>query len=317
MSTALTGAPNRTARSRNLITGKGGIQRAGYTAHRSPDPAGAAAFAVDHMGLSLVHVDNQGRHYLAAEGLDPFSLVFVPGDVGIDHVSFIVHDLEALDAEEARLRETGVEVKRVDPNPLWRSGPALRVISPAGHAVHITPGVPTDVPMASLVIPQASPPAPIVFDHIAIGTTDVEEEMEFATQVLGLRESARVDNPEHGTVLGFCRAHTLFHCYTVVSLPSKKLHHYQFTLKNREALMAAYESMRDGGEVDVVWGPVRHGPGHNIAFYFRDHDGSFVEYSVEEEIILDNDAYVARHWSSEDPMFTDEWGSAPPQIFFV
>ncbi|MGH3321598.1 MAG: hypothetical protein ACRDN9_15780 [Streptosporangiaceae bacterium] len=63
-------------------------------------------------------------------------------------------------------------------------------------------------------------------------------------------------------------------------------------------------------------GPVRHGPGHNIAFYFHDAVGNTIEYSCEEETILADETYVPRTWSVTDQKSLDEWGSAPPSSFF-
>jgi catechol 2,3-dioxygenase len=302
------------ARSSVLPTG---IERAGYVAHRSPDPGRAAAFAVEHMGFTLVHIDEEERHYLAAAGLDAYSLVYLEGaEAGIDHVSYVVPDLAALDREEERLAALTGSLRRIDDNPLWRAGRALGVSSPSGHEVRITPGVHVDVPMAALVVPGAPAPAPIAHDHVAIATEDVESEMAFAFGVLGLKESARVVAPEVGTVLAFLRSRTLFHCYTVVRAAREGLHHYQYTLKNGPAVFAAHEEMLRKGEVDLVWGPLRHGPGHSISFYFRDADGTLVEYAAEEEVVFDDEAYAARIWSAQDQNFADEWGSTPPQVFF-
>jgi catechol 2,3-dioxygenase len=63
--------------------------------------------------------------------------------------------------------------------------------------------------------------------------------------------------------------------------------------------------------VEVVWGPLRHGAGHNIAFYFRDYTGNLVEYSAEEEIILNSATYVPRSWPVTDPLAADEWNKSP------
>jgi catechol 2,3-dioxygenase len=294
----------------------GELQRAGYVAQRTPDPAAAAQFAVDHMGFTLVHVDSNGRHYLAAHGLDPYSLVYEPGDKAFGHVSFVVNDIAALDRQEARMRAGGAEVERIDPNPFWRAGPALRVMSPSGHEVHITPGVNSPVPMAARIVPNTDGPAPITHDHIGLLTTDIDAERKFSADVLGLHETARIFDPEGGLMVAFFRCHTLFHCYTIVAHERNDHHHMQFTLKNGAAVQAAYESMRDGGEVDVVWPPVRHGPGHNVAFYFRDGNGHFVEYSAEEEIIFDDAAYPVREWSTSDPNALDEWGQTAPTVMF-
>ena len=33
------------------------------------------------------------------------------------------------------------------------------------------------------------------------------------------------------------------------------------------AVYAAYDKMKQGGQAKLIWGPLRHGAGHNIAFY--------------------------------------------------
>src|SRR3979409_1307474 len=57
-----------------------GIDRGNYIAVHSNDPAAAALYAVENMGFYLVHADSEGRHYLAAHGLDAYSLVYTPGE---------------------------------------------------------------------------------------------------------------------------------------------------------------------------------------------------------------------------------------------
>lgn len=294
------------------------IERAGYLALHSPDPAAAAEFAVRYMGLWLVHVDDEGRHYLAGNGLDPYDLVFTPGEAKkIDHIGYLVRDLGTLNEFETVLRERGVDVERLDPSPLWRGGPALRVLSPAGHHVHLTTGIYLDRPMAASIQPHEPPPTPITLDHVAPRVLDPQAEIDFSTDVLDLKVTARIVHPEDGIAVAFLRAHTLYHCYTIVTGPYNGIHHYQFTLKDRFAVLAAHERVSQNEDVNVIWGPVRHGAGHNVAFYFHDYDGNIVEYSAEEEIILDPAGYIQQEWSALNPHVGDEWGSEPPAIFFA
>ena len=128
---------------------------------------------------------------------------------------------------------------------------------------------------------------------------------------MGLKESARIVAPDGIPVLGFFRCHTIFHCYAVARSQYNGLHHMQFTLKNPVAVHAAFEKMRDRGKVELIWGPLRHGAGHNIVFYFRDYTGNIVEYSAEEEIILNDATYVPRVWPVTDPRAGDEWNLSP------
>jgi len=79
------------------------------------------------------------------------------------------------------------------------------------------------------------------------------------------------------------------------------------TLKNPLAVHGAFEHIKQRGKVELIWGPLRHGVGHNIVFYFRDYTGNIMEYSAEEEIILNEATYVPRVWPVTDPRAADEW----------
>jgi catechol 2,3-dioxygenase len=285
-----------------------GIDRANYIALQSSNPAAAAQYAVEHMGFYLVHADGAGRHYLAAHGLDPYSLVYTPGEQGkVDHVSYVVRSADDLLEAEKQLADLGVKSERIERSQLWRHGPALRFTTPNGQIIELTPGVLVDVPMAALVAEPQTTPAPISFDHTILRAVNVDAAFEFASRVMGLKESARIVAPDAIPVLGFFRCHTLFHCFGVARSQYDGLHHIQFTLKNPLGVHAAFEHMKARGKVELIWGPLRHGAGHNIVFYFRDYTGTIVEYSAEEEIILNDATYAPRAWPVTDPRAADEW----------
>jgi catechol 2,3-dioxygenase len=285
-----------------------GIDRGNYIAIQSNDPAAAARFAIENMGFYLVHKDGDGRHYLAGHGLDPYSLVYTPGEQGkVDHLSYVVRSADDLLAAERRLAELGVKSERIERSLLWRHGSALRFVNPSGQTIELTPGVLVDVPMAALVAEPQSTPAPISFDHAIMRAADVSGAFEFASRVMGLKESARIFAPDGIPILGFFRCHTLYHCYGAARSQYDGLHHMQFTLKNPLAVHRAFEQMKERGKVELIWGPLRHGAGHNIVFYFRDYTGNIVEYSAEEEIILNDATYVPRAWPVTDPRAADEW----------
>jgi catechol 2,3-dioxygenase len=300
-SPALHAGPFDTARSL-------GIDRCNYIAVHSNDPAAAAQYAVENMGFYLVHADSEGRHYLAGHGLDPYSLVYTPGEQGnVDHVSYVLRSAADLFIAEQKLTGLGVKCERVARSPLWRHGPALRFTNPSGQVIELTPGVRVEVPMAALVAEPQTTPAPISFDHTIVRAADVAAGYEFASRVMGLKESARIVAPDGIPVLGFFRCHTLYHCYGVARSQRDGIHHMQFTLKNPLAVHEAFEHMKQRRKVELIWGPLRHGAGHNIAFYFRDYIGNIMEYSAEEEIILNDATYVPRVWPVTDPRAADEW----------
>src|SRR3981081_4646585 len=118
-----------------------GIDRGNYIAVHSNDPAAAAQYAVENMGFYLVHADIEGRHYLAAHGLDAYSLVYRPGEkVRRDHISYVVRSADELLAAEERLTELGVKSERIERSQLWRHGTALRLASPGWENLKPRPG---------------------------------------------------------------------------------------------------------------------------------------------------------------------------------
>jgi len=313
MSVALDQVAPRAWRPSTRSPGSGlGIERGNYIAIAAPEPERAAQFAVDHMGFALVHVDAEQRHYLAAHGPDPYSLVYVPGKGGVDHVSFVVGDLAALDAAQAALHDAGITYEQIDASPLWRHEPAVRFEAFGCTTIELTSGIRLPAPPSEVLAAPAAVPGPLAFDHAILRQADVEKGIAFASGPLGLKESGRILAPDGVAILAFFRGRTLFHCFGVARSRYDGLHHYQFTLKNDRAVIAAYEAMVQDPAIEMLWGPVRHACGQNIAFYFRDALGNVVEYSSEEELILCDEAYEVLHWPVENQRATDEWGTHPP-----
>ncbi|WJR76864.1 VOC family protein [Bradyrhizobium sp. NP1] len=289
-----------------------GIVRGNYIALCADEPEAAAEFAVRHMGFYLVHVDSAGRHYLAAGGHDPYSLVYTNGEHGkIDHISYVVNQASELVAAETRLAQIDVPIVRVEKSDLWRHGPALRVRNPGGATIELTVGVRTTEPMACNIFPSEKAPQPLCLDHAVIRAVDIPAAYDFAARVLGLQESGRICDPTDKPLLGFFRSGSdkgkLWHCYAVAASEYDGLHHVQFTLKNKNALEESHAAMEKDGKVNIIWRPMRHGPGHNIAYYFEDYTGNVIEYSTEEEIILDDASYVPRQWSTMESKSISEW----------
>lgn len=60
----------------------------------------------------MSRVDVLDYYYLRAHGVDPYSLVYKPGDEpGMDHVSYLVRDDAALDAAAAQLETPASRVR--------------------------------------------------------------------------------------------------------------------------------------------------------------------------------------------------------------
>ncbi|GII90739.1 VOC family protein [Sinosporangium siamense] len=292
-----------------------GIHRTGHVTLFSPDPAASADFAVRHLGFVHAGHDDDGRHYLAGHGPDAYSLVYAPGEKGLQAISYIVTDAEALEEAAAALAKAGVAVTRDDRTSRFRQGPSIRFQTPAGHPIELITGLAPDVPVAASTRRPTAVPAPIASDHVVMRTVDMDAEIAYASTTLGLMESSRIQLPDNSPLMAFFRANKLYHCLALARADVNGLHHVQFTVKDGPAVLEAHEAMTRNDEVEILWGPVRHGPGHNVAIYFRDHVGHIMEFSSEEETILDDENYSPQRWSGGDHRSMDEWGTFPPESF--
>lgn len=118
--------------------------------------------------------------------------------------------------------------------------------------------------------------------------------------------------PDGLPILGFFRSRTLYHCYGVGRSANDGVNHFQFTLKDSHAVLAAAEHFQQQTDVTFLYGPIRHGAGHPVSIYFRDYTGNVVEYSAEEEIILADASYSPQVWAAGDRRAINEWDASMP-----
>jgi hypothetical protein len=94
--------------------------------------------------------------------------------------------------------------------------------------------------------------------------------------------------------------------------PDAKLHHMAFELKDFMHLQNACELMGQR-KVPILWGPLRHGPGHNIATYHRNQDGQMIEFFCELDKMLDEELgyFEPRPWHRDRPQRPKVWAKDP------
>ena len=71
------------------------------------------------------------------------------------------------------------------------------------------------------------------------------------------------------------------------------MHHIAFELKDWAHIQAACDFL-GLNKMPLIWGPGRHGPGHNIYTYHRNPDDQIVEMFTELDKMLDEVARLFR-----------------------
>jgi catechol 2,3-dioxygenase len=152
-------------------------------------------------------------------------------------------------------------------------------------------------------------PRPRKLGHLTLQSATYQETAEVLEEVFGFRLSDSVPNlfrwyrcnaDHHGIGLG----------------PGEnRLHHYAFEL-------SCFEEFRQLGDhlfrrdLEMVWGPGRHGPGNNLFAYFRDPGGGLVEMYADLLQIEDEEHYRPGEFTPEEA--GNRWGpqTVPPDEWF-
>ncbi|WP_166462463.1 VOC family protein [Psychrobacillus vulpis] len=143
--------------------------------------------------------------------------------------------------------------------------------------------------------------------HVTFASPDPYKLAEFYEEVLNFRISDRV---EGGKFVWF-RTDEDHHTVAAAAHIEAGLDHYAFELPDWDSFKEWCDHLGEE-DVEVIWGPGRHGPGNNLFIFTLDPDGHRIEYSSEMERFRDKHMeYSARIWK-ESAQTVNLWGVGAP-----
>jgi hypothetical protein len=89
------------------------------------------------------------------------------------------------------------------------------------------------------------------------------------------------------------------------------MHHIAFELKDWAQILSACDFL-GGKNIPLIWGPGRHGPGHNLYTYHRNPDDQVIELFAELDKMLDEELnyFEPRPWHRDRPQKPKVWEQA-------
>jgi catechol 2,3-dioxygenase-like lactoylglutathione lyase family enzyme len=160
---------------------------------------------------------------------------------------------------------------------------------------------------------------PLKLGHVAFAVQDPQATADFYQRVMGFRVSDWI-----GDFFVFMRCNTDHHTVNFIRGKTTKMHHIAFELKDIAHLQNSCELLGQK-KIPIIWGPLRHGPGHNVATYHRDHDDHVIEFFCELDQMFDEELgyFEPRPWHHDQPQrpkvwtpgHTTVWGPAPMPDF--
>jgi catechol 2,3-dioxygenase-like lactoylglutathione lyase family enzyme len=139
--------------------------------------------------------------------------------------------------------------------------------------------------------------------HVAFAVHDPKAMAEFYGNVLGFRISDWI-----GDFFVFMRCNADHHAVNFITAKNVNMHHIAFELRDFSHLQTACDLFGQR-RIPIIWGPVRLGPGHNVAAFHRDHDDWVVEVYAELDQMKDEELgyWDPRPWHRERPQRPKVW----------
>jgi catechol 2,3-dioxygenase-like lactoylglutathione lyase family enzyme len=143
--------------------------------------------------------------------------------------------------------------------------------------------------------------------HVAFHVTDVKAVTRFYCDVLGFRVSDWM-----GDYFSFLRCGPDHHTINLVETGSDRHFHTAFELRDWAHIQSACDFLSKHG-YKILWGPGRHGIGHNLFTYHRSPNGLITELFAELDQMKDEALgyFEPRPWHRDNPQVPKIWPKTP------
>lgn len=282
------------------MTRTGDIAAMGYVAIRTPDLDESVRSATDIFGLKPVELSGSKAYLSAAQ--THHELVLIKDDAAsLDHVGLVAADAEALASIREKVRAGGWKVVSETP---FEDGidAGFSFVGPEGITWHIYVGM-------AFVQDWSGGFGPDRYGHVTFWAQDSIAFKDFIVDTFGFVVSDQIG---HDAAF-FVRCNTEHHGIGIMKAPVpglSGLHHHAWQTQSIADLGQLADRLSTAGD-RLVWGPVRHGAGHNIAAYFREPSGGTVELYADMEHIWTRDR-EAVHWADDDLRWVNLWDGNMP-----
>jgi catechol 2,3-dioxygenase-like lactoylglutathione lyase family enzyme len=148
--------------------------------------------------------------------------------------------------------------------------------------------------------------SPFKLGHVAFVVPDVHAVADFYQRILGFRVSDWIED-----VFVFMRCNPDHHTVNFVRGKNTSMHHFAFQLRDFSHLENGCDVLSQN-RIPIIWGPLRHGPGHNVSIYHRNPDQQVIEFFAELDQVLDEEIGIfdPRPWHEDQPQRPKVWSRA-------
>lgn len=289
-----------------------GVRKIAHAAYETPDLEQQTEYYTNILGMTLTAKDKDAVYL--ANTIDHHAVVLRRGAAAqCTRIGFELGPNDDLDAFEKQTAAQGVKTSRKkDPEPTISDMVVFE--DPKGTVMEVF---------------KRPEPQPIKFTrngvvphklgHVAFHVTEVKKVTAFYCDVLGFRVSDWMAD-----FFSFLRCGVDHHTINLMETGSNRHFHTAFELRDWGHLQTACDFLSLNG-YRMLWGPGRHGIGHNLFAYHRSPNGMITELFAELDQMKDEELgyFDPRPWHRDnpqkpkvwpkDPSASNLWGPMPPE----
>jgi catechol 2,3-dioxygenase-like lactoylglutathione lyase family enzyme len=283
------------------------VTRIGHATFETPDVERQIAYFTDIVGLVLAERDGD-RAFLATRLGDLVVQLEKGPAPRCARISFqVAPDTDFADLQRGLTAEGVKSDLRPDPSPGFDK--ALTFADPKGTLIEVFTGAKPFERKA-----PSSGVGPYKLGHLAFCVDEPKAFVDFYGRVLGFRVSDWIED-----WFVFMRCGPDHHTINFVQGKTTRMHHVAFELKDWSHVLTACDYL-GSKDIPIIWGPGRHGPGHNLFTYHRNPDDQIIELFTELDKMLDEKLgyFEPRPWHRDRPQVPkvwdqvrDIWGTPP------
>jgi catechol 2,3-dioxygenase-like lactoylglutathione lyase family enzyme len=275
------------------------VRKIAHAAYEMPDVEKQIEYYTDILGLTLVDRSKQAA-YLAST-VDHHSIVLSKGaESKCLRLGFQIAPDDDLDDFERQVQGHGIKTeRRKDPEPTIADMVTFQ--DPKGTAMEVF--------KRGEFAGQRFPTKGIVphkLGHVAFHCAEVKKVTNFYCDVLGFRVSDWM-----GEFFSFLRCGPDHHTINLMETGTNRHFHTAFEVRDWAHLQTACDYLSLNG-YKLLWGPGRHGIGHNLFAYHRAPNGLITELFAELDRMNEELGYFEpRPWHRDRPQKPKTWAKDP------
>ena len=289
-----------------------GVRKIAHAAYETPDLEQQTAYYTDILGMTMTAKDKDAVYL--ANTIDHHAVVLRRGGAAqCTRVGFELGPNDDLDAFEKQTAAQGVKTSRKkDPEPTIADMVVFE--DPKGTVMEVFKR-----PEPQALKFARNGVVPHKLGHVAFHVTEVKKVTSFYCDVLGFRVSDWMSD-----FFSFLRCGVDHHTINLMETGSNRHFHTAFELRDWGHLETACDFLSLNG-YRMLWGPGRHGIGHNLFAYHRSPNGMITELFAELDQMKDEELgyFDPRPWHRDnpqkpkvwpkDPSASNLWGPMPPE----